>query len=1145
MPPRVPRTGEPAMKADMTTPGTGAAPQLELMLMPAGPMPGMRLVSMEVLNWGTFDKRVWSLNLDGQNGLLTGDIGSGKSTFVDAITTLLVPANRIAYNKAAGAEAKERDLRSYVLGHYKSERGETGSSAKPVALRDYNTYAVILGRFRNEGFGQDVTLAQVFHFRDREGQPTRFYMVAARALSIAEHFRVDGDINALKRRLRKEARVEMHDTFQPYRAAFSRLFGIECEQALDLFHQTVSMKSVGDLTQFVRTHMLEAFDIDSRIEQMLTHFDDLERAHSVVLKAKAQIGLLTPLVEDCDRHAQLAEGAAELRANRDALHGFFDGLKAGLLEKRAASLEEDATRLAARLETAEGRVLSARGQRDGLKQAIAKNGGDRIEALAREIATRSIERDRRRRQAEDYDRLALALELPSPSDTDQFADNCNALARIGEEEAARRAELDNARTDAQVAFRQVRDEHAKLEVEIKSLEGRRSNLPAHILAIRERVCAELRLAPERMPFAGELIEVRKEAREWEGAAERLLHGFALSLLVPDELSGEVAAWVDRTHLRGHLVYYRVRPARQAHLPEPHARSLVHKLAIRPKSEFYGWLDREIVHRFDYACSDNIEELRREERAITRLGQIKARGERHEKDDRHRIDDRTRFVLGWSNEEKIAALKAEKAKLERRLGEQGQVVSRLDAELRALQQRLDATNKLAMFRSFHELDCREVALVIERLDAERRQLEDGSDKLKTLRGQLAEVEREIAELDAARTKLANEHAVAKDRLESVRAQLATLAAELARISDEIKQQRWPALEAIRTEALGEHRLTIEACPGHEHRVRDWLTGRIDAEDKKIARLTEAIVRAMQVYCNAYPIETREPDASLHAIGEYRRMLDELVTEGLPKFEARFKELLNENTINEVAAFQTQLLRERQLINERIDLINLSLREIDYNTGRYIELVAEPSIDQEVRKFVEDLRTCTEGTLGSDEGQEYSEAKFLQVKAIIERFRGRKDASEADKRWTRKVTDVRNWFVFSASERWREDGREHEHYTDSGGKSGGQKEKLAYTVLAASLACQFGIDWRNPRSRSFHFVMIDEAFGRGSDESAEFGLTLFKKMDLQLLVATPLQKIHVIEPFVSAVGFVHNEEGRKSMLRNLTIEQYRTERMRLAG
>jgi uncharacterized protein YPO0396 len=100
------------------------------------------------------------------------------------------------------------------------------------------------------------------------------------------------------------------------------------------------------------------------------------------------------------------------------------------------------------------------------------------------------------------------------------------------------------------------------------------------------------------------------------------------------------------------------------------------------------------------------------------------------------------------------------------------------------------------------------------------------------------------------------------------------------------------------------------------------------------------------------------------------------------------------------------------------------------------------------------------------------------------------------------------LFSASERWREDGREHEHYTDSGGKSGGQKEKLAYTVLAASLAYQFGLEWGETRSRSFRFVLIDEAFGRGSDESTRYGLQLFQRLSLQLLIVTPLQKIHCV-------------------------------------
>ncbi|MCF7935899.1 MAG: hypothetical protein K9L28_06145 [Synergistales bacterium] len=198
--------------------------------------------------------------------------------------------------------------------------------------------------------------------------------------------------------------------------------------------------------------------------------------------------------------------------------------------------------------------------------------------------------------------------------------------------------------------------------------------------------------------------------------------------------------------------------------------------------------------------------------------------------------------------------------------------------------------------------------------------------------------------------------------------------------------------------------------------------------------------------------------------------------------------------------------------------------------------------EIRDFQTELRSCTEGTLTGSEDSQYSEQKFLQVRSIIERFRRRQGTAEQDRRWTAKVTDVRNWFTFAAGERWREDGSEYEHYSDSGGKSGGQKEKLAYTVLAASLAYQFGLEQEGIRSRTFRFVAIDEAFGRGSDESAQYGLRLFRRMGLQLLIVTPLQKIHIIEPFVSSVGFVDNQGGRVSRLRNLTIEEYIAEKER---
>ncbi len=149
---------------------------------------GFRLQRLEVFNWGTFDGRVWALHPDGKNALLTGDIGSGKSTLVDAVTPLLVPAHRVAYNKAAGADSKERSLRSYVLGHYKSERNEATGAAKPVALRGLNSYSVILGVFHNAGYDQTVTLAQVFWMKEAQGQPARLFVGAERSLSIAADF---------------------------------------------------------------------------------------------------------------------------------------------------------------------------------------------------------------------------------------------------------------------------------------------------------------------------------------------------------------------------------------------------------------------------------------------------------------------------------------------------------------------------------------------------------------------------------------------------------------------------------------------------------------------------------------------------------------------------------------------------------------------------------------------------------------------------------------------------------------------------------------------------------------------------------------------------------------------------------------------
>ncbi len=1102
---------------------------------------GFRLHRLEVYNWGTFHHRVWSLCLDGANCLLTGDIGSGKSTLVDAITTLLVPAHRVAYNKAAGAEAKERTLRSYVLGYYKTERSETGQAAKPVALRDHNSYSVILGVFRNIGYDQEITLAQVFWCKDLQGQPARFFLVSDAALTIAKDFADFGnDINHLRKKLRVNRSIEIFDGFSPYAAAFRRRFGIVNDQALDLFHQTVSLKSVGNLTDFVRQHMLEAFEIEPRIEALIAHFDDLSRAHEAVLKAKNQISLLLPLVENCEKHRDIGRQREIWRNCRDGLRAYFASLKAGLLEKRMDHLEQEQIRRSSKIEalTEVHRALNA--DRDSLKQAIAENGGDRLERIKAEIEARTGEKEKRRKRAERYDELAGQLEMLSAQNLEAFASNQAALrANLRVSETAE-TNLQNALTELSADMKNLRQQHANLTAEIESLRQRQSNISDAQIRIRRLLCRDLNLTEETMPFVGELIKVREEEVAWEGATERLLHNFGLSLLVPDSHYSKVAEWVEHTHLNARLVYYRVRRESMGDQPELHPDSLVRKLAIKPDSEFYGWLERELARRFDYACCESIERFRREKEAVTRAGQIKSGGQRHEKDDRHRIEDRSRFVLGWNNQAKIAALAGQAGHQEKRIQDfAGEIVVR-QTELERVKERRIQMARLGEFPDFGELEWQPLAVIIADLERERQALEAASDILMTLSTKLQAVEEKIGvaqqELDAekeARAKNEVKQEQARQMLQSCRTVIESMP-----IAD--RESLFAMLEPLRTEALEEHTLGVESCDNRERDMRDWLQRKIDNEDRRIRELEERIVKAMEDYRHQYPLETQEVDAALGSATEFMAMLQRLRADDLPRFEQRFKELLNENTIREVANFQSQLARERQTIRERIERINKSLKAIEYNPRRFIALEAQANQDPEVRDFQENLRACTEGALTGSEDEQYSETKFLRVKSMIERFRGRGGSSELDKRWTAKVTDVRNWFVFAASERWIEDGTEYEHYTDSSGKSGGQKEKLAYTVLAASLAYQFGLEWGETRSRTFRFVAIDEAFGRGSDESARFGLNLFQRLNLQLLIVTPLQKIHIIEPFVAGVGFVHSELGRESMLRNLTIEQYRAER-----
>jgi uncharacterized protein YPO0396 len=1121
----------------------------------AGTPPGYRLHRLELLNWGTFHQGVRTFRLDGANSLLTGDIGSGKSTVVDAITTLLLPANKIEYNKAAGAQKKERSLMSYVRGYHKSTRSTGGENSKPVSLRGTGALTVVLAVFHNAVLDKSITLAITLWAVQEAGQPSRFYSLAEKDQNIAADFANFGqDPAKLKKKLKADG-AAVHDTFEPYAAAFKRQFGISGNQAMELFHRTVSMKQVENITHFVRTNMLDEDDVEARIGKLISHFDDLKKAHGAVLRAKDQISLLTPIRDGAARHATLTAEDELARAQRDQLHPWFTNQRLILSLDHAAELESTGKRLREDNKALTERITELRHQLTAVAEDIRSNGGGRLAAIDAEVAKLGNDAASQRTRYQTYAAAAVELGLRAPEDRVLFDANRDRLAEVEAGLAEQYNGLQESRTEQTMTRTVLTGRADDLKAELTSLQSRRNLLPLQQLEIRRRLCEGTSVAEKELPFAGELLRVRDGEAGWEGAAERTLRGFALSLLVPSEHYPAVSSWVDANNLKGRLVYLKVGDSYSPRAAEPG--TLAAKIAIKQGTPFRDFLLDELASRFDYVCCDSLADFRRHPRALTANGQLKGGRGRHEKDDRKDLADRRNYVLGWDNQDKINRFRSELDEVSGQLQVAETQLAKVDRQLGEIGRKRIQLGSVQSISGFAEINWMETARRVEELKDERRTLESASDVLQ--------------ELAAKETALNTELTRQSDRADKIRERLGgnkkdaeNLAEAITECRDLLQEQPLTddagvlaSVAGLAAAALGEKVLTYKNTVAVESLVRSGLTAAIDALSKRLARAETDTVRLMADFRNRYPTETTEIDASLDAAADYERLLDQLEKNDLPKFEAHFKESLNQNTIHEVVAFNAFLDSRRQDIINRITEINLSLASIEYNRGRHIQLEHQNSTDLDVRQFGTDLRACSEGTIGDED--QYSEHKYLQVERLIERFRGRDGFTNLDERWTAKVTDVRNWFTFSASEKWTETGEEFEHFTDSGGKSGGQKEKLAYTILAAALAFQFGLGagrgaGQGPekgalrtagKGRSFRFVVIDEAFGRGSDESARYGLELFQRMKLQLLIVTPLQKIHVIEPFVAHVGFVANTNGNDSQLRNMTIQEYRDERDRRAG
>lgn len=1089
---------------------------------PAGDHEQFRLDRFQVFNWGTFSDLV-DIAITEKGFLFVGPSGSGKSTLLDAHSTLMTPPKWLGFNLAARegeTNNQDRNLMTYVRGAWAQQTGKSGEAVQQY-LRENTTWSALAETYTSTT-GRSVTIAQVFWVRgksvDRK-EIKRAYLVIDRAFDLRELQQfADKDFDL--KVLREQPGITVHAEFSGYRDRFSRLVGIEQESALRLLHKTQSAKNLGDLNDFLRDFMLDPPETFDLAERLVGHFQSLRDAHASVVDSRRQIEVLAPArvaFEQLEAERHTLRHLSETRANLDAFkEQRKHALLADMIARALADIDDKSAHAADLRQTEEetrGRLNILLGKRNGAASAqIAQ-----CEAAA--TAARQTLRNVETNQLLLTD-VTTALETAMPADAGSFA-SLQETVRAYLADTQRRDALNLARRDdLKLQHRDLTAELRGVQAEIAALSRSRSNIPVALQDVRSRICTALGLDEAALPFAGELVDVRDDEQAWKGAAERVMRNFAENLLVADAYYPAVSEYINRNHMGTVVKYFRVQPAADFAASVPGRLSVSGKPTLFSKLAFgehplAGWVATKAAGQFDHECVDSPEAMRHVRRAVTREGLVKSDDVSFRKDDRFNINDRSKWILGGDTRAKLANCMDRADTLEAR-------VRQLDADILALAPTGSGQQNVRRCEKLMEMswDVFDLATALRQHDAAAEQLaiaREAMPDIDSLDNQIHDAEREHKRVQQAASSL-------EAQCETLRAAVAGHEERQSGLNQELLAvDLAEETLAMLTERYAAHaaRLDWDNLELVTSQVKDVLAKEERAVQSRMASALNAMQNQFRDYKRDWPAKAANLDTTEACAAEFFDILSSLETDGLPQFEERFLQLLKEQSLQEMMRLARQLEEERKAIKTRLIDVNESLESAAFNPGTHLVIETKDKQLPDVMAFRQSMNALFSHAMEDDSPAE-AEKRFHLLNDIVLKLESQEVVA---KQWRELCLDVRRHVDFIIRE-LDADGNEMEVYRSGAGKSGGQRQKLTATCLAAALRYQLG--GKDTGLPKYATVFMDEAFDKADAEFTDLAMNIFKTFGFQLVVATPLKSVMTLEPYIGGACFVHIEDRKRSRI-----------------
>jgi uncharacterized protein YPO0396 len=1079
---------------------------------------------IEVYNWGPF-ARSHRAEIDERGTAIVGPTGSGKTTLVDALMTLIVANPK--YNLAStGGHDSDRDLMSYVRGvvGHGNETGDASHVSRPgrtvtglAATFSRPGRTVILGAL----LWADGTSMSAADCKKR-------WIIAEDDTESLEHWlRVhhEGGARALGRYEAERPRLSVFESKKAYLARVRRLFDIS-ENAFDLLNRAAGLKQLDSVDHLFRELVLDDRSAFRRAAQVVEEFDDLVGIRAELETARRQQASLAPLVRLDERHRGLAEARVE-REGAVALVGrWFARAGVALWGARLAELDADLARLEGEQTKLAHQITRAQARVDDLHGAYLRAGGADLDQLVAAIDTQRRLRAERERSFQHQAamvaqlRPVLGLEVDTPG-----AEPSEAWLVAVQAEARRlRPGLDERRQATEAEFQRaasavgiVTGDLASARRDLEQIRSRpESNIPPAFQDFRAELAEAVGVEPGDLPFVAELVSVREEERAWRGAIERAIGAHRLRILVPQAQLGPALRWVNGRHNALHVRLEQGdgdRPSGRS--GEPFADGFLHKLDRRDHALAKGlW---RLLVSIDRHCVASTGELRDTAFALTREGTLSGPTGRFDKHDQRRLGDD--WLTGFDNRDQLAALTGRVAELE-------QAATGATAYYQQA-----ATQRDGFVKGIGLLDGLE-ELTFDQIDVAtaRRELSDLEARHQRLSDPASDAGQARANYDEAR--------LAQDDLRSEHEAVVKAVGATETQRDQAARQRGQAEEAAGLPfSPGESELAGRLLPdlsgeapdrlgSVERECRHQLGARVLELGDELARVGQALVKQMTAAKADDTGELVEVGTDLVDVPAYLERLVVLTEEALPQRQQRFLEYLNLSSDQGVSSLLAMIDAEVDAIVNRISDLNRTLEKVDFQPGRFLQLRPRRVTQQTLQDLVRAQKALAAARFTDKTG----EAQYRALQAVIDIVR--RAAENKTTVTARALLDARHRLTFSVAVIERLSGATVEIRTSSEGGSGGEKEIIASYILTASLSYALCPD--GAAQPLFGTIVLDEAFSKSSQTVAGRIIEALAVFGLHPLFVTPNKEVRLLRANTRSAVVV-SRRGQESRLIAVSWEE----------